>query len=370
MPKKSIVSYAFYNNKGGVGKTTLCQNAACLYAESHPKTLVLVVDCCPQANISQFLLGGGHVGFQKNQQIQQHATRKNVVGFVDHLLRGNQNFTSLKTEFRTQVSKHNHYTADNLYLIAGDGFLESLSLALNYAVINPANTQAWKEYMTAFRRLCEHELEMSDYAQAVVFYDCNPSFSIYTQMALLSADRLIIPMMADFTSVEGIKGVFSLLYGKYPSAAFERYASNIVTFTKQVGSFSLDLPTVFELVFNNYTIKAGIATAFSSIRDELVQFCWEQYGKFPHLFMPIQSDDDEDDDAPPASNMEEWKSIYLSDIKDFHTAGKVSASLGIPLHRLPERQNYTMPDGDHVALSKDQYSVSLGEIQKFVDKII
>lgn len=74
--------YAFYNNKGGVGKTTLCQNVACLYAEENPKKQVLVIDLCPQANISQFLLGGGHIGYETNQAIQTHAFRKNIVGFM------------------------------------------------------------------------------------------------------------------------------------------------------------------------------------------------------------------------------------------------------------------------------------------------
>ncbi|MBV6804220.1 AAA family ATPase [Xanthomonas campestris pv. lawsoniae] len=44
----SIDIFAFYNNKGGVGKTTLCQNAACLYAEKNPDELVLVMDLCPR----------------------------------------------------------------------------------------------------------------------------------------------------------------------------------------------------------------------------------------------------------------------------------------------------------------------------------
>lgn len=61
--------YAFYNNKGGVGKTTLCQNAACLYAETHPDKQVLVIDLCPQANISQFLLGGGHAGYEPHRSL-------------------------------------------------------------------------------------------------------------------------------------------------------------------------------------------------------------------------------------------------------------------------------------------------------------
>ncbi len=109
-----------------------------------------------------------------------------------------------------------------------------MSLALNYAVINPANISAWKDYMTAIKRLCHSEFDKKKFKELVVFIDCNPSFSIYTQMALLSSDYLIIPMMADFTSLEGIKGILMLLYEQYPSEYLKKYASNIITFNKKV----------------------------------------------------------------------------------------------------------------------------------------
>lgn len=357
----SITVYSFYNNKGGVGKTTLCQNAAALYAETHPETHVLIIDMCPQANVSQFLLGGGHVGYLKNQSLQTAASRKNIVGFVDWLLRGQSGFTTPNTTYSLQVSKHNHQIASNVHLIPGDNFLESLSLALNYALINPANVQAWQEYMTAVRRLCEYEHTASGAAKTTVFIDCNPSFSVYTQMALLSSDRLVVPMMADFTSIEGIKGIFAMLYGKYPSQAMQRYAQNVITFTRQVDQFKLPVPKIFEMVFNNYTVKAGIATAFQALRNELTEFCYAQYTQFPTLFAST---------VDPVTSADDWRDIYVSDVKDFHTAGKVSATLGIPLHRLPLRQSYKMPDDTVVNLPEDNYTQAVKDIRAFVDKIM
>ncbi|WP_293087886.1 ParA family protein [Okeania sp. SIO3B5] len=91
----SIKVYAFYNNKGGVGKTTLCSNASILYAENNPETQILVIDMCPQANISQFLLGGGKEGYENNQKLQVAYSRRNIVGFVDWILNGNSEFKSL-----------------------------------------------------------------------------------------------------------------------------------------------------------------------------------------------------------------------------------------------------------------------------------
>ncbi len=354
-----IEIYAFYNNKGGVGKTTLCSNAATLYAKDNPDTQILVIDMCPQANISQFLLGGGKQGYFINQRIQSSASRKNIVGFIDWLLKGNSNFKTPNTSYKIQVSNYNKNIEENLYLIAGDSFLESFSLALNYAVINPANMKAWVEYMTAIRRLCEFEFNKDDYRKMVVFIDCNPSFSIYTQMALVSSDKLVVPMMADFSSVEGIKGVFMLLFGKYPSAALKKYAEDVITFNTQIERFNLQLPVLWEFAFNNYTVNLGVAKAYDSLRTELISFCYKQYKTFPSLFASTDK---------TISSQDEWEATYVSDIKDFHTAGKVSASLGIPLFKLPRRSKYTMPDGSEVEVVKARYETALENIELFATK--
>jgi cellulose biosynthesis protein BcsQ len=360
MPTIDTRVYAFYNNKGGVGKTTLCSNAVALYASENPDTQVLVIDMCPQANISHFLLGGGPIGFQTNQKLQTQAARKNVVGFVDWLLRGNSGFTSLNTSYRINVSQHNRHITDNVYLVAGDSFLESLSLALSYAVINPANMLAWSEYMTAIRRLCIEEFDGEKYKRQRVFIDCNPSFSIYTQMALVSADYLIVPMMADFTSVEGIKSIFVMLYGQYPSPALQKYAQNVVTFAKQVNQFDIKLPQVYEFVFNNFTSNLGVAKAYDSLKAELVEFSYQQFVAFPALFASATS---------PPTTVAAWKDIYVSDVKDFHTAGKVSATLGIPLVNLPEKSSYTMPDGETVPLPSKNYTQAVIDVRAFVGKL-
>ncbi len=280
---------------------------------------------------------------------------------MDWLLGGNSSFTSIPATYTTQAHAHNGRIAKNLHLIAGDSFLESLSLALNFATMNPANVFAWKEYVTAIRRLCELELANSSYQKAKVFIDCNPSFSIYTQMALVSSDYLIIPMMADFSSLEGIKGILMLLYGKYPSAATQTYASKVVTFNRQINQFQLPLPQLFEFPFNNFTSNAGVATAYDSVRDDLVTYCYDQYKADPSIFANC---------TPPPTDKHSWESLFVSNIKDFHTAGKVSASLGIPLHKMVSQTEYVMPNGKTVNVPKGNYQLSLNHIQSLTSKII
>lgn len=57
-----IHNYAIWNNKGGVGKSTITFHIASRYAEKHPQEDVFVIDMCPQANSSMMLLGGGTSG--------------------------------------------------------------------------------------------------------------------------------------------------------------------------------------------------------------------------------------------------------------------------------------------------------------------
>ena len=49
--------YTIWNNKGGVGKTTLTFHLATQYAKTHPTDRVVVIDMCPQSNVSSALLG-------------------------------------------------------------------------------------------------------------------------------------------------------------------------------------------------------------------------------------------------------------------------------------------------------------------------
>ena len=57
-----LVRYAVWNNKGGVGKSFLSFVIATEWIKSYPEHNVLVVDMCPQANVSEILLGGNGDG--------------------------------------------------------------------------------------------------------------------------------------------------------------------------------------------------------------------------------------------------------------------------------------------------------------------
>ena len=53
-------SYAVWNNRGGSGKTNLTYHLAIKYAYRNPDKTVLVIDMCPQADLSHAFLGNDH----------------------------------------------------------------------------------------------------------------------------------------------------------------------------------------------------------------------------------------------------------------------------------------------------------------------
>lgn len=57
--------YAVWNNKGGVGKSFLSFILGSEIANRNPDEHVILVDMCPQANLSEIVLGGNGAGATK-----------------------------------------------------------------------------------------------------------------------------------------------------------------------------------------------------------------------------------------------------------------------------------------------------------------
>ena len=103
-----------------------------------------------------------------------------------------------------------------------------------------------------------------------------------------------------------------------------------------------------------------MAKAYDSLKSDLCNFCYQQSENSPELFSPTQG---------VISSRSERESYFLSSIKDFHTSGKVSASLGIPLHKLPSKEKYLMPNGETVIVTKERYKEAREQVSKFVSRI-
>ena len=70
----------FWNNKGGTGKTTLAFQLLNEYAFQNKDKRILVIDVCPQANLSELLLGGLNQGGSEVLLMRQGANPRATIG--------------------------------------------------------------------------------------------------------------------------------------------------------------------------------------------------------------------------------------------------------------------------------------------------
>src|SRR6185437_1428781 len=127
------VIYGFWNNKGGTGKTSLCFQSICFYANQHPEERILAVDVCPQANLSELLLGGLTNDGSTNLLSRQGAAGRATIGgyFQARLPSPYSTPAFAQEEFITRPAEYNDAIPENVDLICGDPLLELQSNAIS-----------------------------------------------------------------------------------------------------------------------------------------------------------------------------------------------------------------------------------------------
>ena len=146
--------------KGGVGKSTIAFHVASRYAELNPDRHVLVIDLCPQANVSMLLLGGGIQGENAVLEYCTQPTPRTVVGYLSQVISGGSGAPlPPPMNFIVQVSQTNQDLPQNLYLLCGDGNLEPMAPAISGAAAAPPlipGAQPWRWIHLIFRELIQN----------------------------------------------------------------------------------------------------------------------------------------------------------------------------------------------------------------------
>ena len=206
-----IKKYCIWNNKGGVGKTFLTYLMATEYANSHPEEDVAVIDMCPQANISEILLGGNGKG-QSNLE-KQYEDGVTIANYIQNRYKnGRDSILGSESSYFVDVSKINKKLPRNLKLVPGDTDLDICSILISEWG-NSLLRDSWKKSRMILAELVDSFARNTNQDRdKIVFIDCNPSFSPYTELAILASDRLIIPCTADHASIRGVNNVFDLLF--------------------------------------------------------------------------------------------------------------------------------------------------------------
>lgn len=263
------IKYLVWNNKGGVGKTFLTYVLAVEYALKHPTEEVIVVDACPQANVSEIILGGNGKGEANLESLRSNDIT--IAGYIKDRYKRSM-FTKLGTEtnYFIRAASYNENMPINLYLLPGDVDLDICSSIINFLATAPERG-AWKKSRFLLSDLIdsfEQRKESADKKQ-VYFIDCNPSFANYTEMAVLASTRIVVPCTADAASIRGIRNLFKLIFG-ISIGADTLEDSVFLAFHSNAISAGLNLPKVHRFVQNKSRLNTvDVASAFVSHANEI-----------------------------------------------------------------------------------------------------
>lgn len=162
----------FSNNKGGVGKTTLCVNLALELWKQNKS--VCLIDLDAQANVS--LMFNKDANYYKNKSILSFL--KNQVS-LDEIL---------SFDFDKNLAViHSELNLSNYDLINLDSFMN-------------------RNFIELIKYL-SHKFEY-------LFIDTAPNLNHLTKLALLVSDKVIIPYKNDMLSLSGINSIYKLLNQK------------------------------------------------------------------------------------------------------------------------------------------------------------
>ncbi|MHB1543736.1 MAG: ParA family protein [Gammaproteobacteria bacterium] len=202
---------AFFNNKGGVGKTSLVYHLAWMYADMGLP--IIAADLDPQANLTSMFVDDDRL--EVLWPDSSHA--KTIYGSIQPLLEGTGDL----------ASPHVENITDNIGLLVGDLALSASEDEL---------TSQWPDCLDrkprAFRVLSAIWRVIEQAAQErearLVLIDVGPNLGAVNRAALISAEHVVIPLAPDLYSLQGLRNLGPTLR-RWRNEWSERRARNPVS---------------------------------------------------------------------------------------------------------------------------------------------
>jgi chromosome partitioning protein len=187
----SVPVLTFFNNKGGVGKTSLVYHLAWMFAEQGLR--VMAVDLDPQANLTAAFLDEDQLAGLWTDSAGALTIFRSVKPLLDV-----GDFAPVDYQKLNQ----------RLALIPGDlglsGFEDELSATWTDALSDKNKTRPFR-ILTAFWRAAQESAKRFD-ADLIVF-DVGPNLGAINRAALLASNHVVVPLGADLFSLQGLRNL-------------------------------------------------------------------------------------------------------------------------------------------------------------------
>jgi cellulose biosynthesis protein BcsQ len=253
-----MISIAMFNNKGGVGKTTLSCNISAFIADNLDKK-VLIIDCDPQCNTTQLLMGQE---FSSELYWGKNGENKNIEGYTtisDILQPIEDGDSQINTKIKIVNKNQNRFNVD---LIPGNP---------KFSIIEDRLGSAWHDLLGGdiggIRKtnwntfLLENLKDKYDF----VFYDLGPSLGSINRSVLIGCDYFITPMGTDIFSILGIRNIAEWL-----ESWITLYENSLLIgeerFPGRLNSFQINPIIKIKKGYLGYTIQQYITKSKQGIR--------------------------------------------------------------------------------------------------------
>ncbi len=180
-----------FNQKGGVGKSSITVNLAALSAHQGFKTLVIDLD--PQANSSQYLLGD-----DATYNADKPALEPNIENFFEDVL-ANQSSKGLIGQAIGNLLKNKNKGLEAYIHQSPFPSLDVLPASPSLGALEHSLESKHKIYK--LRDAIQHLAGTYDR----IYIDTPPAFNFFTLSALIAADRVLIPFDCDVFSKRALK---------------------------------------------------------------------------------------------------------------------------------------------------------------------
>jgi chromosome partitioning protein len=200
--ERDVISVALFNNKGGVGKTTLTYHLAHMLQRLGKN--VLAVDLDPQSNLTAAFLDDEKLELiwqesDGSMQSSGHGDAEcatTIAAAVRPIMEGTGDIRPCEP---LQI-------VDGLWLLAGDLTLSAFEDRLSEAwpkgfTGDPAALRT----TTAFHRIIQ--IAGQQVRADVVLIDVGPNLGAINRAALLAADTVLVPLAADLFSLRGLSNL-------------------------------------------------------------------------------------------------------------------------------------------------------------------
>ena len=226
--------------------------------------------------------------------------------------------------------------------MCGDPLLELQANAINtLANTQIPGTNTWIGIIDWLKTFTERLGNQYD----AVFIDANPSFSIYTQIAISTVDFLVLPVMADDSSRRAIQNAFSLVYGlRLPSEIYSKHS-----FSTKLTEVERALSKIHSIVKNRITQYMGPASAYAAVLRSIDGDIRDLLEKNVEIFSFLNTTDG------------------IISVRDFQTTGVVAFARGCPFFTL--RAGKRDIGGRRVQVNEPQRLKCVEAIDVLVDKL-